>query len=100
MSTHLRSSIYVIILSYHFSSAIKQMTHIIYVHVPSYIIVFCLLYYRKMDKICLNQITSTSADSRRVVVSYRLKYMLEVLVKRLVKLAQEKVGLGELIVSK
>ena len=31
-----------------------------------------------------------SADSRRVVVSYKLKYVHEVLVNRLVKLAQEK----------
>ena len=39
-----------------------------------------------------------SADSRRVVVSYKRKYVHEVLVKRLVKLAQEKVWLGELTV--
>ena len=39
----------------------------------------------------------SSADSRRVVVSYKLKYVHEVLVNRLVKLAQEKkVWLGEL----
>ena len=31
-----------------------------------------------------------SADSRRVVVSYKQKYVHEVLVNRLVKLAQEK----------
>ena len=31
-----------------------------------------------------------SADSRRVVVNYKRKYMHEVLVNRLVKLAQEK----------
>ena len=31
-----------------------------------------------------------SADSRRVVVSYKRKYVHEVLVNRLVKLAQEK----------
>ena len=31
-----------------------------------------------------------SADSRRVVVSYKRKYMHKVLVNRLVKLAQEK----------
>ena len=31
-----------------------------------------------------------SADSRRVVVSYKRKYVQEVLVNRLVKLAQEK----------
>ena len=39
----------------------------------------------------------SSADhSRRVVVSYKLKYMHEVLVNSLFKLAQEKVRLGEL----
>ena len=32
----------------------------------------------------------SSADSRRVVVSYKRKYVQEVLVNRLVKLAQEK----------
>ena len=36
-----------------------------------------------------------SADSRRVFVSYKRKYVHEVLVNRLVKLAQEKVWLGE-----
>ena len=40
-----------------------------------------------------------SADSRTVVVSYKGKYMHEVLVNRLDKLAQEKVWLGELTVS-
>ena len=39
-----------------------------------------------------------SADSRRVVVSYMPKYVHEVLVNCLVKLAQEKVWLGELTV--
>ena len=39
-----------------------------------------------------------SANSRRVVVSYKRRYVHEVLVKRLVKLAQEKVWLGELTV--
>ena len=33
-----------------------------------------------------------SADSRRVVVSYKRKYMHKILVSRLVKLAQEKSG--------
>ena len=33
---------------------------------------------------------SPSADSRRVVVSYKRKYVHKVLVNRLVKLAQEK----------
>ena len=41
-----------------------------------------------------------SADSRRVVVSYKRKYVHKVLVTRLVKLAQEKKEwLGELTVS-
>ena len=40
-----------------------------------------------------------SADSRRVVVSYKRKYVHEVLVNPLVKLAQEKVWLGELTVA-
>ena len=39
-----------------------------------------------------------SADSRRVVVSYKQKYVHEVLVYFLVKLAQEKVQIGELTV--
>ena len=38
------------------------------------------------------------ADSRRVVASYKQMYECEVLVKRLVKLAQEKVWLAELTV--
>ena len=39
-----------------------------------------------------------SADSRRVVVSYKGKYVHEVLGNRLVMFAQEKVWLGELTV--
>ena len=39
-----------------------------------------------------------SADSKRVVLSYRQKYKHEVLVNRLINLAQEKVCLGELTV--
>ena len=39
-----------------------------------------------------------SADSRRVVVSYKQKYVQEILVNRLVKLAKEKVWLGELTI--
>ena len=39
-----------------------------------------------------------SADSRRVVVSYKRKYVHEVLVNCLVKPAQKKVRLGELTV--
>ena len=39
-----------------------------------------------------------STDSRRVVVSYKRKYVHKVLVNRLVKLAQEKVVLDELTV--
>ena len=39
-----------------------------------------------------------SADSRRVVVSDKLKYVHKVLVNRLVKFAQEKVWLDELTV--
>ena len=39
-----------------------------------------------------------SADSRRVVVRYKRKYVPKVLVNCLVKLAQEKVWLGELTV--
>ena len=50
-----------------------------------------------------NEILSTayllpSADSRRVVVSYKQKYVHEVLFKRLVKLAKEKVWIGEVTV--
>ena len=40
-----------------------------------------------------------SADSRRVVVSDKLKYVYKVLINRLVKLFQEKVWLGELTVQ-
>ena len=39
-----------------------------------------------------------SADSRRVVTSNKRKYVHEVLVNSLVKLAQEKVWFGELTV--
>ena len=39
-----------------------------------------------------------SADSGRVVVSYKRKYVHEVLVNCLVNLAQEKVWLGELTI--
>ena len=38
------------------------------------------------------------ADSRRVVVSYKLKIVHKVLVNRLVKLTQEKMWLGELTI--
>ena len=40
-----------------------------------------------------------SAVSKRVVVSYKWKYVHEVLVNRSVKLAKEKVWLGEQTVS-
>ena len=43
-------------------------------------------------------ILTPSADSRRVVVSYKQKYVHRVLVNPLVKLAQEKVWLCELTV--
>ena len=39
-----------------------------------------------------------SAESKRVVVSYKQKHVQEVLVNRLVKLAQEKVWLSELTI--
>ena len=39
-----------------------------------------------------------SVDSKRVVFSYKRKYMHELLVNRLIKLAQEKMCLGELTV--
>ena len=39
-----------------------------------------------------------SADSRRVVVSYKQKYVHEISVSRLVKLARKKVWLGKLTV--
>ena len=44
--------------------------------------------------------STPSADSRRTVVIYKRKYVHEVLVNPLVKLAQEKVWLGELTISK
>ena len=40
-----------------------------------------------------------SADSRRVVISYKQKYVHKVLVNCLVKLSQEKVWLGQLTLS-
>ena len=40
-----------------------------------------------------------SSDSRRVVVSYKRKYVHEVLVIQLVKLAQEKMWLDELTIA-
>ena len=39
-----------------------------------------------------------SADSRRVVVNFKRKFVYKVLVNRLVKLAWEKVWLGELTI--
>ena len=39
-----------------------------------------------------------SADSRRAVASYKRKYVHEILVNCLVKLAHEKVWLGELTI--
>ena len=39
-----------------------------------------------------------SADARRVVVSYKQKYVHEILVNHLVKRVQEKVWLGELTI--
>ena len=49
-------------------------------------------------KIISTAILLPSADSRRVVVSYKQKYVHKVLVNCLVKLAQEKVWFGELTV--
>ena len=43
--------------------------------------------------------TPPSADSRRVVVSYKQKYVHKVQIIQVVKLAQEKVWLGELTLS-
>ena len=50
------------------------------------------------DEIISTAILLPSSDSRRVVVSYKRQYVQEVLVNRLVKLAQEKVWLGELTI--
>ena len=49
-------------------------------------------------KIISMTIRLPSADSRRTVVSYKPKYVHEVLVSRLVKLTQGKVWFGELTV--
>ena len=55
-------------------------------------------YFMENDhEIIATAILLPSADSRRVV-SYKQKYVHEVLVNRLVQLAQEKVRLGELII--
>ena len=40
-----------------------------------------------------------SADSRKVVVSYKRKFVHEVLVNGLVKLVQEKVWLGDMTIG-
>ena len=54
---------------------------------------YCLLPFLIFTVIHLS-----SADSRRVVVSYKRKYVHEVLVNCLVKVVQEKVWLGELTI--
>ena len=41
----------------------------------------------------------SSADSRRVIVSYKRMYVQEVVINCFVKLAQEKVCLGELTIA-
>ena len=53
----------------------------------------------KIDHELISSHSPPSPDSRRVVVIYKRKYVYKVLVNRLVKLAQEKVWLGELTVS-
>ena len=50
------------------------------------------LFLRSFSSLLLNH-------SRRVVISYMRKYVHEVLVNCLFKLAQKKVGLGELTVT-
>ena len=45
------------------------------------------------------QTNKPSADSRRIDVSYKRKYVHEVLANHLIKLAQEKVWLGGLTVE-
>ena len=55
--------------------------------------------YMEIDhEIISTAILLPSADSRRVVVCYKQKYVHEVLVNRFIKLAQEKMWLGELTV--
>ena len=49
------------------------------------------------DEIISMVILLPSADSRKVVVSYKPKYVHEVLVNHLVQLAQEKMWVGELL---
>ena len=51
-----------------------------------------------MEKILQSFSSLPLNHSRKVVVSYKGKYVQEVLVNRLFKLAQEKVWLGELTV--
>ena len=56
-------------------------------------------YFVEIDhEIISTAILVPSADSRRVVVCYKRKYVHEVLVNHLIKLAQENVYLGELTV--
>ena len=58
-----------------------------------------ILSWRLIMKLFLRSFSSLQLNhSRRVVVSYKRKYVHEVLVNRLFKLAQEKVWLGELTV--
>ena len=53
----------------------------------------------EIDHEIISSHSPPSADLRMVIVSYKQKYVHEVLVNRLVKIAQEKVWLGELTVS-
>ena len=51
--------------------------------------------FKEIDhEIISTAILIPSADSRKVVVSYKQKYVHKILVNRFVKLAQEKVWLG------
>ena len=50
------------------------------------------------DHVLFSAVILSSADSRRVVVNYKLKYVHEVVVICLVKVVQEKVLFGELTI--
>ena len=58
-----------------------------------------VLSWRLIMKYFFTVILLPLADSKRVVVSYKRKYVHKVLVNRLVKPAQEKVWIGELTIS-
>ena len=56
-------------------------------------------FFMEIDHEIVSSHSPPSTDPKRVVVSYKRKYVHKVLVNRLVKLVQEKAWLGELTSS-